>query len=204
MRDKIFKFTVALRNYEDMYYREMCVQSKLQIKEFCYIILASFEALANDRLFVDEAKQPTIYIYDNLNLNDISKDVVECLGETKGQKFYLVFERGYKYIFDVQLEEVKKVFYDNEEEYPKITDGKGKSILPGIAPECYEKLIEVLDEKGQSKMKYFTTIEMFESWDYKDYDLEADNKNWWMYMNYIESYYNDFNDEIKIEYITRP
>ena len=58
MRDKIFKFTVALRNYEDMYYREMCVQSKLPIKEFCYIILASFEALANDRLFVDEAKQP--------------------------------------------------------------------------------------------------------------------------------------------------
>ena len=79
MRDKIFKFTVALRNYEDMYYREMCVQSKLPIKEFCYIILASFEALANDRLFVDEAKQPTMYIYDNLNLNDISKDVVECL-----------------------------------------------------------------------------------------------------------------------------
>ena len=203
MRDKIFKFTVTLRNYEDMFYREICVQSKLPIKDFCYIILASFEALANDRLFVDEAKQPTMYIYDNLNLNDVSKDAVDCFSETKGQKFYLVFERGYKYIFDVQLEQVKNVFYDNEEEYPKIIAGKGKCILPGIAPECYKKLIEVLDEKGQSKMKYFTTIEMLELWDYRNYDLETDNKNWWMYMNYIESYYNDYNDEIKIEYITK-
>ena len=40
-------------------------------------------------------KAATMYIYDNLNLNDISKVVVECLGETKGQKFYLVFERGF-------------------------------------------------------------------------------------------------------------
>ena len=45
MRDKIFKFAVTLRNYEDMYYREICVQSNLPIKEFCYIILASFEAI---------------------------------------------------------------------------------------------------------------------------------------------------------------
>ena len=52
-------------------------------------------------------------------------------------------------------------------------------------------------------MKYFTTIEMLEPWDYRNYDLETDNKNWWMYMNYIESYYNDYNDEIKIEYITK-
>ena len=117
MRGKIYKFTVSLRNYEDMFYREICVQSKLPIKDFCYIILASFEALANDRLFDEEAKQPTMYIYDDLNLNNTSKDAVECLGETKGQKFYLVFERGYKYIFDVQLEEIEKVFYDNEEHY---------------------------------------------------------------------------------------
>lgn len=48
-------------------------------------------------------------------------------------------------------------------------------------------------------MKYFTTDEMFEPWNYRDYDLKADNKNWWMYMNYIASYYNY---EIKIEYIS--
>ena len=85
MRNKIYKFTVTLRNYEDMYYREICVQSKFSVKEFLYLILASFEALANDRLFIDEAKQPTMYIYDNLNLNDISKETIECLGETKGR-----------------------------------------------------------------------------------------------------------------------
>lgn len=131
-----------------------------------------------------------MYIYDNLSLNDVSKDTVDCFSEIKRQKFYLVFERGYKYIFDVRLEQVKNVFYGNEEEYPKIIAGKGKCILPGIAPECYKKLIEVLDEKGQSKMKYFTTVEMLEPWDYRNYDLETDNKNWWMYMNYIESYHN--------------
>ena len=39
---------------------------------------------------------------------------------------------------------------------------------------------------------------MFEPQGYRKYNLEAD-KNWWMHMNYIASYYND---EIKIEYIS--
>ena len=203
MRETIYKFTVALKDYEDMFYREICVQSKLPVKDFCYLILASFEALANDRLFVDEAKQPTLCVFDDLSLNDVNKDTVECFGESKGQKCSLIFERGYKYIFDVRLEEAKKVFYDNEEEYPKITDGKGKSILPGIAPECYERLVEILDEHEKSKMMFFTTLEMFESWDYRDYDIDADNKKRWTNMNYINSYYNDYHDEIKIEHLTQ-
>lgn len=83
MREKIYKFTVTLKNFEDMYYREICVQRTFLIKDFCYMILASFEALANDYLFVEEASQPTIYIYDNVNINDLSIDTIEIFGERK-------------------------------------------------------------------------------------------------------------------------
>lgn len=179
MKANIYTFMIEYEACNKIW-RTVEVSDQYSLAKLGYLILASFDTLAN-HLFCIEHKgvqyeipmDEDDYEDDFLNpldyrLCDIKMDYHSIL--------YLIYDYGCEQVFTVRLLSVEEMEKGTSKNYPRVTGGEGKGILDDVIGETFKNKVNYIDKTGKSNYTYLAPSGEYEPWDYREYDIINENK----------------------------
>ncbi|MCR4594983.1 MAG: plasmid pRiA4b ORF-3 family protein [Clostridiales bacterium] len=181
MKAGVYKFLVTYKGYEKQIWREVEVSSNYPLSKLAYLVLVSFDTLANHLFYIKHnGTHYEIDIYEeNEEENHIDPTTVS-LGKMTlcpGSVMTMIYDYGCEHEFTITLEKVSPMEKGASIKYPKIVAGQGKGILDNMFPEEFGKVLKEIDKTNQSDQMYFSPAGEYEPWDYRDFDIEMMNKS---------------------------
>ena len=92
-----------------------------------------------------------------------------------GDKLTMLYDFGCDQEFEIEIMNIETMSKGAGRSYPKIIAGAGKGILDDVPVFETLEIINDTDKNGSSAYTYLTKYENEVIWDYRDYDLKADN-----------------------------
>lgn len=175
---EVYTLKITYQGCENKIWRESQISSNAFLADVGYMILATFDTLAY-HLFSISYKD----IVFELPNEDEDVSLEECLfcvklGELNakvGDKLTMLYDFGCDQEFEIEIMNIETMSKGAGRSYPKIIAGAGKGILDDVPVFETLEIINDTDKNGSSAYTYLTKYENEVIWDYRDYDLKADN-----------------------------
>ena len=178
MKAAVYKFLIGYKGYEDKIWREVEVSGNYKLSKLGYLVLVSFDTLANHLFFIEHNDNHyEIDLYDELeDNNDPTTVSLNKMGLEIGSVMKMVYDYGCEQEFVITLKEITDMEKGTSIKYPKIVAGQGKGILDNMFSEEFGKVIKQIDKKNKSEQMYLSPTGEYELWDYRDFDIDEMNR----------------------------
>lgn len=180
MKAQVYKFKIEYQNFESIVWREVEVSDNYTLAKLGYLVLVSFDTLANHLFFLEyNDKHYEIDLSGELGKDNIDPTEVK-LGSLNlgiGSQIIMTYDYGCEHIFKITLLEIRDMEKGTSIKYPKITDGSGKGILDDMFNEDFKSIIDEIDKTGKTEHTYMNPYGVYEKWDYRDFNIELINKS---------------------------
>lgn len=174
---EVYKFKVQLRDFEKIMWREIEISSTSSMAKLAYTIIASFYGKGTHLFCIFHDGKQFQFTYDEEMKNpktiNPSRAKLEKRNLKIGDKFFMVYDFGADWIFDIELLSIEPMARGKGTHYPYITDGQGRGIIEDSFPPQLQEYIETINKTGKP-----ITFEPDENhhykweWDYRDLDLK--------------------------------
>lgn len=105
---------------------------------------------------------------------DATQVKLRQLGLSVGEQFEMDYDYGCTQVFKIRLDAVRDMENGRGTHYPYITDGRGRGIPDDVHAEEFGEIIKKIDADGVSDY-HVERYGMDMIWDYRMFDLEAEN-----------------------------
>lgn len=168
---------VTYEGCENRIWRVLQISSNAYLSQLGYTILATFDTMAYHLFSI--AYNDTIF-----ELPDEDEEIVpeECLFCMKladlelsvGNRMEMVYDFGCEQTFTIEVTDISPMPRGSGRAYPKIMMGEGCGIVDDLSADELLEIIHAIDEDGESSFYYEGKCPDV-LWDYRKYDLIADN-----------------------------
>lgn len=178
---KILTFKVGIEGLEDKIWRKIAIADRRTVADLAYTILATFDSLA---YHLYEIKYNGKRLICSPDENDIDDENTISAVTTKlsdlalklNNTFYMEYDYGSPTAFNIELIGERKMDIYEGYLYPCILDGEGRGMQDDISEYELESIVEDTDKKGYSEHYVTPGYEKQEIYDYRDFDLKANNE----------------------------
>ena len=178
---KILTFKVGIEGLEDKIWRKIAIADRRTVADLAYTILATFDSLAYHLYEINYNGKRLICSPDE---NDIDDENTISAVTTKlsdlalklNNTFYMEYDYGSPTAFNIELIGERKMDIYEGYLYPCILDGEGRGMQDDISEYELESIVEDTDKKGYSEHYVTPGYEKQEIYDYRDFDLKANNE----------------------------
>ena len=177
MNVHVYKFHISYDDFSEKIWREVEVSGNSRLSELGYLILATFDTLAEHafEFEIDNKRYglDTIIKEGAKDLIDVSTVKISELGLQENDRFAMIYDYGTTQSFTITVEEIKPMERGAGRRYPCLSDGSGKGILDNVSPHDFGNIITQIDSTGISNHLYKTEHQDDVLWDYRQFDLES-------------------------------
>ena len=177
----VYTLKIKYVGCEDRIWREAQISSNAHLCDLGYMILATFDTMAY-HLFNISYKGVTYELPSDEE--DIPED--KCVFFVKlselniavGDKLSMLYDFGCGQKFDIEVTDIQPMGRGQGRAYPKIIAGEGCGIIDDMTAHELTEVIRKIDKIGTSGIKYPRFPDLFRylpDWDYRNYDMAADN-----------------------------
>ena len=182
-------FKVEVKNLEDKIYRIIEINNNMTLADLAYTILATFDTLGyhlyNVKHGNDICDCNILNIENNKYLKDATSTKLIDL-DFSNPNMIMKYDFGSSNIFTITyLDSLEK------EDNMFIKEGKGKGIIDDILGEDLVKIVNDIDVKSIPELYYPPGYVREEKYDYRNYDIENDNKMLEYHYRKIKEYYEE-------------
>lgn len=177
--DKELIFNVGIKGLESKIWRRIGIKNSDALADLVYFILASFELYSNEFFTISYGSDK----YDSVNVIFDNNQYKSAMGiMLKDIDFdtnkVLILEYNYQSKIEFVINFIDCVDISSDDMYPKIIDGAGKGAIDYVSGYELKQIVDETDVLGHSN--YLTTIiiddeEEEEVFDYRDFDVDANN-----------------------------
>lgn len=177
MKAEIYKFLITYKGYENKIWREVEVSSNYKLSRLAYLVLVTFDTLANHLFLINYENMQYGFDFDgNDNIINPSDTYLKFMNLELGSMITMIYDFGCDQVFEITLTEKRPMEKGTSIKYPKVIDGKGKGILENVFPEQFGKIIKEIDKTNKSEIEYISPYGDYEPWDYRDFDIDEMNR----------------------------
>lgn len=180
MKANVYKFLIGYKDYEEKIWREVEVSGNYPLSKLAYLVLASFDTLANHLFFIEHNGNHYEIDFDDDFYDEESIDPTTVklnnMGLEIGSVMEMVYDYGCEQEFVITLKEISDMEKGTSLKYPRIVAGQGKGILDNMFSEEFGEVIKQIDEKNKSEQMYLSPTGEYELWDYRDFNIDEMNR----------------------------
>ncbi len=180
MKAQVYKFKIEYEGFENIIWRDIEVSSNYTFAKLGYLVLASFDTLANHLFFLEyNGRHFEIDLGGELGKDNIDPTEIK-LGSINleiGSEIMMTYDYGCEQVFKITLLEIYDMEKGASVKYPKVIAGAGKGILNDVFSEDFKAIIDEIDKTGKSEHEYMNPYGEYVKWDYRDFDIELLNKS---------------------------
>lgn len=180
MKANVYKFLIGYKGYEEKIWREVEVSDNYALSKLAYLVLASFDTLANHLFFIEyNGNHYEIDLYDEFeDCDNIDPTTIRLnkMGLEIGSVIKMVYDYGCEQEFVITLKEISDMEKKTSLKYPRVTAGCGKGIIDDMFSDEFGKVIKQIDENNKSEQMYLSPSGEYELWDYRDFDIDKMNR----------------------------
>lgn len=180
MKANVYRFLIAYKGYEEKIWREVEVSGNYPLSKLAYLVLSSFDTLANHLFFIEYNGNhyeidldDDFYDEDSIDPTTIS---LNKMGLKIGSVMKMIYDYGCEQEFIITLKEISDMEKGTSLKYPRIVSGQGKGILDNMFSDEFGEVIKQIDENNKSEQMYLSPTGEYELWDYRDFDIEEMNR----------------------------
>lgn len=180
MKANVYRFLIAYKGYEEKIWREVEVSGNYPLSKLAYLVLSSFDTLANHLFFIEHNGNhyeidldDDFYDEDSIDPTTIS---LNKMGLKIGSVMKMIYDYGCEQEFIITLKEISDMEKGTSLKYPRIVSGQGKGILDNMFSDEFGEVIKQIDENNKSEQMYLSPTGEYELWDYRDFDIEEMNR----------------------------
>lgn len=180
MKANVYRFLIAYKGYEEKIWREVEVSGNYPLSKLAYLVLSSFDTLANHLFFIEHNGNhyeidldDDFYDEDSIDPTMIS---LNKMGLKIGSVMKMIYDYGCEQEFIITLKEISDMEKGTSLKYPRIVSGQGKGILDNMFSDEFGEVIKQIDENNKSEQMYLSPTGEYELWDYRDFDIEEMNR----------------------------
>lgn len=177
--DKVLKFKVGIEWLEDKIWREIEINDRRTVADLAYTILATFDSLAY-HLYNIKYKG---YTFDCFGSTEVDEDAIDAtitklsvLGLENNDKLEMEYDFGSTTTFKITYLGERNMSEFEGYLYPNIVDGAGRGMLDDMCDFELKEIVEDTDRKGYSDYYVTPGYEKYEKYDYRKFNLKANNK----------------------------
>lgn len=184
MAVQLYTFKITYANCDNKIWRTAAVSSNYTLAELGYLVLATFDTMAY-HLFEMKYKDITFYLTEE-DFEDLHSDEdsglldffkLRNIDMRIGDVIEMTYDLGCDQVFEITLLEKGDMPKGSGRSYPKILDGAGRGIVEDMSARELLELIGTIDAGGSSGIYYSNSGTLAaREWDYREYDLDTDNK----------------------------
>ena len=168
---------VTYEDCENRIWRVLQISSNAYLSQLAYIILATFDTMAYHLFSI--AYNDTIYELPDEDEGIVSEECVFCvkladLELSVGNRLEMVYDFGCEQTFTIEVTDISPMPKGSGRAYPKIVMGEGCGIVDDLPADELLEIIHTIDKDGESSF-YYEGKRPDVLWDYRKYDLQADN-----------------------------
>ena len=180
MKANVYKFLISYKGYEEKIWREVEVSGNYTLSKLAYLVLVSFDTLANHLFFIEyngnhyeidlcgECEKDNNIDPTTISLNKMGLEI--------GSVMKMVYDYGCEQEFVIILKEISDMEKGTSLKYPRIVAGQGKGILDNMFSDDFGEVIKQIDEKNKSEQMYLSPTGEYELWDYRDFNIDEMNR----------------------------
>lgn len=179
---KVLTFKVGIEGLEDKIWRKIEITDRRTVADLAYTILATFDSLAYHLYnikYKDNIYDSWVCVEDNPDCDELINAVITKLGSI-GLKENDTMEMEYDYgsttTFKITYLESREATEYEGYLYPNIVDGAGRGMLDDMCDFELKEIVEDIDKKGFSEHYVTPGYEKYEKYDYRKFDIKANNK----------------------------
>lgn len=180
MKAKVYKFLISYKDYEEKIWREVEVSGNYPLSKLAYLILASFDTLANHLFYIEHNSNHYEIDFDDDFYDEESTDATTVklnnMGLEIGSVMEMVYDYGCEQEFIITLKEITDMEKGTSMKYPRIVNGQGKGILDNMFSDEFGEVIKHIDENDKSEQMYLSPTGEYKLWDYRDFDIDEMNR----------------------------
>lgn len=180
MKANVYKFLIGYKDYEEKIWREVEVSGNYPLSKLAYLVLASFDTLANHLFFIEHNGNHYEIDFDDDFYDEESIDPTTVklnnMGLEIGSVMEMVYDYGCEQEFIITLKEISDMEKGTSLKYPRIVAGQGKGILDNMFSDEFGEVIKQIDENNKSEQMYLSPTGEYELWDYRDFDIDELNR----------------------------
>lgn len=177
--DKVLKFKVGIEGLEDKIWREIEITDRRTVADLAYTILATFDSLAY-HLYNIKYKD---YTFDCFGCTEIDENAIDAtttklsvLGLETNDELEMEYDYGSTTTFKITYIGERNMSEFEGYLYPNIVDGAGRGMLDDMCDFELKEIVEDTDRKGYSDYYVTPGYEKHEKYDYRKFNLKANNK----------------------------
>lgn len=180
MKANVYKFLIGYKGYEEKIWREVEVSGNYSLSKLAYLVLVSFDTLANHLFFIEHnGNHYEIDLYgecEEENNVDPTTISLNKMGLELGSVMKMVYDYGCEQEFVITLKEISDMEKGTSLKYPRIVAGQGKGILDNMFSDDFGEVIKQIDENNKSEQTYLSPTGEYELWDYRDFNIDEMNR----------------------------
>lgn len=180
MKANVYKFLIGYKGYEEKIWREVEVSGNYPLSKLAYLVLDSFDTLANHLFFIEHNGNHYEIDFDDDFYDEESIDPTTVklnnMGLEIGSVMEMVYDYGCEQEFVITLKEISDMEKGTSLKYPRIVAGQGKGILDNMFSDEFGEVIKQIDENNKSEQMYLSPTGEYELWDYRDFDIDEMNR----------------------------
>ena len=177
--DKVLKFKVGIEGLEDKIWREIEINDRRIVADLAYTILATFDSLAY-HLYNIKYKGYTFDCFGSIEVDEDTIDAtitkLSVLGLETNDKLEMEYDFGSTTTFKITYLGERNMTEFEGYLYPNIVDGAGRGMLDDMCDFELKEIVEDTDRKGYSDYYVTPGYEKYEKYDYRKFNLKANNK----------------------------
>lgn len=180
MKANVYKFLIGYKGYEEKIWREVEVSGNYPLSKLAYLVLASFDTLANHLFFIEHNGNHYEIDFDDdfYDEESINPTTVKLnnMGLEIDSVMEMVYDYGCEQEFVITLKEISDMEKGTSLRYPRIVAGQGKGILDNMFSDEFGEVMKQIDEKNKSEQMYLSPTGEYELWDYRGFNIDEMNR----------------------------
>lgn len=177
---KVLTFQVGIEGLENKIWRKIEIIDSKTVADLAYTILASFDSLAYHLYKIEHGEDTYDCMVDPLEVidNEYKSAVKTKLQDVdfSNNRMIMEYDFGSTTTFIITYLESNDLKRGTATHYPYVIEGAGSGMLDDITSDELKSIVEDIDYKGYSDYEYTPGYDREENYDYRDYDIEFNNK----------------------------
>lgn len=178
---KVMTFRVEIEGLENKIWRKIEITDRRTVADLAYTILATFDSLAYhlyDIKFKDKIFDCWVCHEDDPREAELTNAIITKLsdvGLVENDTMEMEYDTGSTTTFKITYLGCRDLIGYNVMHYPYIIDGAGHGMLDDMCDFELKEIVEDIDKKGYSDHYFSPGYERNIKYDYRKYNMKADN-----------------------------
>ena len=178
---KVLTFEVSINGLENKIWRKIEITDRKTVADLAYTILATFDSLAYHLYYIKYKK--VIYDcwvcieYNHSKVPPINAVITKLssIGLKENDIMEMNYDIGSTTKFRIKYLGSRDLEKGKGKHYPYIIDGAGRGMIDDLCDFELKEIVDDIDKKGCSEHYFAPGYERTVKYDYRKYDIKADN-----------------------------